>query len=72
VATSMARPKKRAPGRPRVAVKRESMLNLKGVPDYKAWLDDFAGHCDLSIADTIGQALAYYAEHRGFRPPPKR
>ncbi len=48
------------------------MLNLKGVPIYKTWLDEFADHCELSIADTIGQALAHYAERRGFRAPPTR
>src|SRR4051812_44933714 len=32
--------KKRKPGRPKVTVKRESIVNLKGVPEYKTWLDE--------------------------------
>jgi hypothetical protein len=64
--------KKKAVGRPKAAAKRESIVNLKGVPEFKNWLDGFAEHCGLSIADTIGQALQHYAEHRGYRQPPKR
>lgn len=64
--------KKSGPGRPKAAVKRESIVNLKGVPEFKTWLDEFAHHCGLSTADTIGQALQHYAEHRGFRASPKR
>ncbi len=64
--------KKAPPGRPKVATKRESIVNLKGVPEFKTWLDELATHCNLSLADTIGQALQSYAEQRGFRPPPKR
>ena len=67
----MARKKSR-PGRPKAMTKRESIVNLKGVPEFKTWLDEFADHCGLSIADTIGQALHHYAELRGFRNPPKR
>jgi hypothetical protein len=55
-----------------VAVKRATIVALKGVPEFKAWLDDFARHCGLSTADTIGMALGAYAEAKGFRPPPKR
>jgi hypothetical protein len=63
---------KAGPGRPKAAIKRESIVNLKGVPEFKTWLDGLAQHCNLSIADTIGQAVQYYAEFRGFRAPPKR
>jgi hypothetical protein len=51
---------------------RGNVLALKGSPEWKAWLDAFADHCRLKLADTVDQALAAYAEHRGFRPPPKR
>jgi hypothetical protein len=60
------------PGRPKAAIKREPIVNLKGVPEFKTWLDGLAEHCNLTIADTIGQALQYYAEFRAFRPPPRR
>jgi hypothetical protein len=73
VALPMAKSKKKkGPGRPKATIKRESIVNLKGVPEFKTWLDEFSSHCNLSIADTIGQALQNYAEFRGFRPPPKR
>jgi hypothetical protein len=70
VAVDMA--KKKSPGRPRVSEKRTPVITLKGVSEYKMWLDEFSDHCGLSIADTLGQALIEYAERRGFRPPPKR
>jgi hypothetical protein len=63
---------KARPGRPKAAMKREPIVNLKAVPEFKTWLDGLAEQCNLSIADTIGQALQYYAEFRGFRPPPRR
>ncbi|MDR3635121.1 MAG: hypothetical protein P4L84_15055 [Isosphaeraceae bacterium] len=47
-------------------------MALKGALEWKAWLDDFAGHCRLGLADTIEQALLSYAKERGFREPPKR
>jgi len=59
-------------GRPKVDVKRGTIVALKGVPEFKTWLDEFARHCGLSTADTIGQSLIAYAEQRGFRPPPRR
>lgn len=63
---------KRKPGRPKVTTKRQSIINIKGVPEYKTWLDEFADHVGLSVADTIGMALAGFAEAKGFRTPPKR
>ncbi len=65
-------PKKKGPGRPKASVKRDSIVNLKGVPEFKAWLDDFSDFVGLSLADTIGMSLQHFAEHKGFRPPPKR
>jgi hypothetical protein len=64
--------KKRKVGRPKEPVLRESVVSLKGVPAWKKWLDEFSAHCGLSIADTIGQALQHYAEHRGYGQPPRR
>jgi hypothetical protein len=64
--------KKRGPGRPKAAAPREPMLTLKGVPEAKTWLSEFAAYCGLSQTDTLWQALIYYAEERGFRAPPRR
>jgi len=51
---------------------RETVVALKGSPEWKTWLDGFAGHCRLGLADTIEQSLLSYAEEREFRRPPKR
>jgi hypothetical protein len=45
---------------------------LKGLPEWKVWLDLFAGHCRLGLADTIEQSLDYYAQEREYGRPPKR
>ncbi len=69
----MAELKRRKPGRPkRDGPARETVVALKGSRDWKAWLDRFANHCRLGLADTIEQSLDHYAEQRGYCRPPKR
>jgi hypothetical protein len=51
---------------------RETVVALKGSPEWKAWLDGFAGHCRLGLADTIEQSLLCYAQERDYGGPPKR
>ena len=69
----MEEPKPRRPGRPRrVGPARETVVALKGLADWKTWLDGFAGHCRLGLADTIEQSLDYYAQERRYPRPPKR
>ena len=69
----MVEPKRNRPGRPKGAGPvRETVVALKGLPEWKTWLDSFSGHCRLGLADTIEQSLLYYAQERGFRGPPKR
>jgi hypothetical protein len=63
---------KRGPGRPKSADRRGSIVVLKGLPEYKAWLDALAEHCDRTVAGTMADALAHYADSRGFRSPPRR
>ena len=64
---------KKKPGRPRgLGPPRVNVVGLKGTPEWKTWLDEFAQFCGLSLSDTIGQSLIGYAKERGFRPPPKR
>lgn len=70
---SMAEPKRKESGRPKGAGPvRETVVALKGTPEWKVWLDKFSGHCRLGLADTIEQSLVYYAQERRFRAPPKR
>ncbi len=42
-------------------------LQLKGSQEWKSWLDGFAGHCRLGLADTVEQSLLCYAKERKFR-----
>ena len=69
----MPEPNRRRPGRPkRAGPARETVVALKGSPEWKAWLDGFAGHCRLGLSDTIEQSLDFYAQERKYRRPPKR
>ena len=69
----MSMPIKRKRGRPKgEAPVRETVVALKGAPEWKLWLDEFATHCRLGLSDTIEQALLSYRAERGFRVPPKR
>ncbi len=64
---------RKKPGRPkREGPARETVLALKGSAAWKAWLDGFADHCRLGLADTVEQSLLYYAKERGYDGPPKR
>ena len=63
---------KKLPGRPKSGTTRPTIVTLRGVAEYKAWLDQFAEHVGLSTSDTIGMALQAFAEVKGFRAPPKR
>ncbi len=64
---------RRKSGRPRgQGPARETVVALKGSAEWKTWLDGFAGHCRLGLADTIEQSLDCYAQERGYGRPPKR
>jgi hypothetical protein len=66
-------PEKKRPGRPKgPGPARGTVVALKGSRKWKDWLNKFAGHCRLGLADTIEQSLICYAEERGFEGPPKR
>jgi hypothetical protein len=65
--------KRRKPGRPkRVGPARETVVALKGSAEWKSWLDAFADHCRLGLADTVEQSLLCYAKERSYEGPPKR
>jgi hypothetical protein len=70
---TMTEKKRRKPGRPKgTGPVRETVISLKGTPEWKEWLDGFAEHCRLGIADTIEQSLIVYAKEREYGTPPKR
>ena len=69
----MLAPVKRKPGRPKgPGPVRETVVALKGSRAWKDWLDGFAGHCRLGLADTVEQSLLFYAAKRAFQAPVKR
>lgn len=69
----MTEPERKRSGRPkRKGPARETVVSLKGSAEWKAWLDEFASHCRLGLADTIEQSLLSYAQSRKFDEPPKR
>jgi hypothetical protein len=69
----MADLERRKPGRPkRAGPMRGTVVAMRGSPEWKAWLDGFAGHCRLGLADTIEQSLLCYAKQREYSGPPKR
>ncbi len=69
----MVEPKRGNPGRPkRSGPIRGTVVALKGSTGWKAWLDGFASHCRLGLADTIEQSLISYAKERDYERPPKR
>jgi hypothetical protein len=69
----MSELERRRPGRPkRAGPERATVVALKGSPEWKAWLDGFASHCRLGLADTIEQSLLGYAKERVYKQPPKR
>ena len=57
------------PGQGRV---RSAVLNVRGTPQWKAWLGRFAAHCRKDYSDVIDEALLRYARSEGFDMPPKR
>lgn len=66
-------PKRGKTGRPKaVAPVRMTVVALKGTADWKQWLDGFAHDRRLGLADTIEQALLFYAQECKYVPPPKR
>jgi hypothetical protein len=64
--------KKKPRGRPKGTGPKGNVVALKGTPEWKTWLDEFADHCRLGLAGVIDLALERLAEDKGFRPPPKR
>lgn len=58
-----------AGGGPKV---RETILSLKGSPEWSQWLGDLATKFRTKKAGIIDRALAEFAERNGFREPPER
>jgi uncharacterized protein (DUF1778 family) len=47
-------------------------VRIRVSPAFKTWLQAYADHRQLTMTDTIVQALIKDAKAEGFDPPPKR
>ena len=67
-------PPPRKPGRPpRVGGPKGLILTLRGEAAYKAWLEEAAEHCGLTMSAFMDAAAAAYARSKGFKKkPPER
>jgi hypothetical protein len=51
---------------------RATMVGIRGTPEWKGWLEQFADHQRTTIVDLIDWALETFAQESGFERPPKR
>ncbi len=51
---------------------KRQILGIRGSEAYKDWLARFAEHERSDMVDLVDDALAAYANAKGFEPPPKR
>lgn len=52
-------------------VERLSVINLKGSPEYRDWLNGLSEKSLISTSVIVRDALAMWAEKRGYEAPPK-
>jgi hypothetical protein len=64
--------KKAAPPAPEPA-RRPVAVTIKGEPEWKAWLEEAAAHCRMSVSALVDVSVTRYAKEQGFnRKPPGR
>lgn len=69
----MAKAKSRA-GRPPLPVKeaaRETIINMKGSPEYAAWLEDLHRKTHITKVQIVRLALQDWAAKCGYSSPPE-
>lgn len=70
---TMARPKKRAVGRPKNLGPKPTLVSLRGSEEYREWLEGLANRSHLPMAILLEHALREYAERHGYeKPQPRR
>lgn len=67
----MSRPKKAAPPAPQDKGERETVIHMKGSPEYVAWLDRAHRSTHIPKVQIFRLALAEWAEKRGMDAPPE-
>jgi hypothetical protein len=66
---TMPKPRKTQPDPNRKPV----AVTIKGTEEWKAWLEEAAGHCRLSVSALIDHAVTRYVKAEGFsKKPPER
>jgi hypothetical protein len=50
---------------------RETIINMKGSPDYSAWLEDLHRKTHIPKVQIFRLAMADWAQRNGHRPPPE-
>jgi hypothetical protein len=54
-------------------VRRPVAVTIKGDSKWKAWLEDAAAHCRMSVSSLIDVAVTQYVKAHGFeKRPPER
>jgi hypothetical protein len=69
----MARTKRAKPATPPPAQEpeRETIVNMKGSPEYSAWLEDIHRKTHIPKVQIFRVAIADWAARNGHRPPPE-
>ena len=52
-------------------IRRPVAVTIKGEPEWKAWLEEAAAYCRMSVSSLVDVAVTRYAQDQGFtkRPP---
>ncbi len=67
----MARPKK-GPAKPKAGeLERETVINMKGSPEYVAWLDDVHNRTHIPKVQIFRLAVAEWAKAHNHPTPPE-
>lgn len=54
-------------------VRRPVAVTIKGDEKWKAWLEEAAAHCRMSVSSLVDVAVTQYAKGQGFdKKPPER
>ena len=70
VETAVMAKKKAKPAQP---VRRPVAVTIKGNEEWKAWLEDAATHCRMSVSGLVDVAVTQYVKAQGFtKRPPER
>ena len=63
--------KKKATVKTKPSTTRLSVLNLKGSPDYRDWLNEISDQSLIPVTSIMRNAVAKWAKERGYREPPE-